>query len=91
MVDTNVLISAGIKADSLPRVVVEWIADHGVLLASKATLAEFESRYLGRSKLNRYATPQERADFVLAVSLNAEWVEVRSRLRVSPDPHNDTT
>jgi len=88
-VDTNVLISAGLSPVGTPRRVVKWIFDHGQLLASASTQAEFSSRFRTRSKFDRYATPDERAAFVFVVALNSEQVEVASSLALSPDPDDN--
>jgi len=40
VVDTNVLVSAVLKANSLPFFVVRWIDRHGGLLKSSATERE---------------------------------------------------
>jgi hypothetical protein len=37
VVDTNVIVSAAIKANSLPFIVVDWIDRHACLLKSAAT------------------------------------------------------
>jgi predicted nucleic acid-binding protein len=40
VVDTNVFVSAALKASSLPFIVVRWIDRHGDLLKSIATEQE---------------------------------------------------
>lgn len=89
VVDTNVLISAGLSPFGKPRRVVEWIIRSSHLLSSEATLDEFSSRYLTRKKFDRYAPPEERMKFFMVVFLNTELIEVTSRPRVSPDPDDD--
>lgn len=89
VVDTNVLISAGLLRASVPRRILDWILDHGVLLTSSATEAEFASRFVARSKFDRYAPVSERSAFVAAVVARAERVRVRSRLSVCSDPDDD--
>ena len=41
VVDTNIFVSAALKANSLPFLVLRWIDRHGGLLKSAATEAEF--------------------------------------------------
>jgi predicted nucleic acid-binding protein len=40
VVDTNVLISAGLKADSAPRLALRWLQSHARLLKSADTEEE---------------------------------------------------
>jgi predicted nucleic acid-binding protein len=41
VVDTNIFVSAALKANSLPFLVLRWIDRHDGLLKSAATEAEF--------------------------------------------------
>lgn len=89
VVDTNVLISAGLIVNSTPRRVLEWILANGKLLSSLETRHEFTSRFLGRSKFDRYATPEERRLFTATTLREAETVVVTTRLAVCADPDDD--
>ena len=89
VVDTNVLISAGLTSTGTPRRVVEWILRHGQLLASPSTLSELSSRFLTRTKFDHYASPTDRAFFVRGISVNSELISVTSSLAVSPDPDDN--
>ena len=89
VVDTNVLISAGLILESTPRRVLEWILANGRLLASTETRDEFTSRFLDRDKFDRYATPEERRLFAATTLSETEMVVVTTRLAVCADPDDD--
>ena len=89
VVDTNVLISAGLSPQGVPSQVVEWIIEHGQLLASESTFAEFASRFIEREKFDRYVSRGQREAFVSLVSTEFEMVKVESVPAVSPDPDDD--
>ncbi len=89
MVDTNVLISAGLSPNGTPRQVVQWVIDHGFLLVPTATLTEFESRFVPRAKFDRYLPESERVRFVSEVVEAAILHRVTSRLTVCADPGDD--
>ena len=89
VVDTNVLISAGLTPAGTSRRVLDWIVDHGQLLLSAETLAEFATRFVSRAKFDRYASPETRSAFVAAVAVTAETVPVTSSVSVCPDPDDD--
>ena len=89
VLDTNVLISAGISPHGTPRRVLQWVIEHGVLLASKETLNEFASRFIMRDKFDRYASKEARKQFVAITSAAAEVVPITTRVRISRDPDDD--
>ena len=89
VVDTNVLISAGLSPHGTSRRVVRWVIEHGFLLASASTLAEFESRFVERDKFDRYLPRSERASFVAEIRETVTPVAVTSRLSVCADPDDD--
>ena len=89
VIDTNVLISAGLSSSGTPGRVLTWVARHGCLLASEETLDEFVTRFVPRAKFDRYATPEQRATFVATVVAAVTRVRVTSRLTVCADPDDD--
>lgn len=88
VLDTNVLISAGIAAGT-PLRVLFWVILNGRLLASPETLDEFSSRFISRTKFDRYVDRPARERFVASVSGAAELVAVTTRLAVCADPDDD--
>lgn len=89
VLDSNVLISAGLRPDGASRRVVEWVIRNGVLLGSRETFGEFAPRYLTRKRFEKYGTAEERAAFAEAVRLNTQFVEVSSSATASPDPDDN--
>lgn len=82
VIDTNVLVSAGIKSGSAEEAVLFLIADRKLQqFVSRAVLAEYES-VLHRAKLN---LDPERVDFLLNIGLQATLTNPSVRLFVSPD------
>ncbi|WP_420456623.1 putative toxin-antitoxin system toxin component, PIN family [Rubrivirga sp.] len=89
VVDTNVLISAGLFRDRGPRRLVEWVIRYGTLLASEETVKEFRSRFVGRDKFDRYLPKESREEFVVEVIEDSEVVAVTTRLALCRDPDDD--
>jgi len=83
VVDTNILVSAGIKPGSAEEAVLFLVADERLeLFLSRIVLAEYES-VLRRPKLD---LAPERIEFVLQLSVaNATFVDPVARLFVSRD------
>ncbi|WP_420457599.1 putative toxin-antitoxin system toxin component, PIN family [Rubrivirga sp.] len=89
VLDTDVLISAGITPHGVSMRVLQWVLDHGTLLASPGTLEEFGDRFVGRTKFDRYLSSASRRLFVAEVSAASTLVHVTSRLAVCSDPDDD--
>ena len=88
VLDTNVLISAGLT-DGTPLRVLLWVLRRGQLLLSAEVLEEFASRFIPREKFERYTPRPEREAFVATVREGAEFVVVTTRLAVCTDPDDD--
>ena len=87
VVDTNVLVSAVLKVNSLPFLVVRWIDERGGLLKSAAT----ESEVLGvllRPHIAAVTIPAFRDDLAKMLA-SAELVTVTERITACRDPHDD--
>ena len=89
MLDTNVLISAAITPHGLPLRVLRWTVEHGVLLASGATLDELQSRLIGQQKFDRYLSLDGRTAFVSEVVESSTVLLPTSRLSVCSAPDDD--
>jgi putative PIN family toxin of toxin-antitoxin system len=87
VVDTNVFISAALKANSVPFLVVRWIDRHGGLLKSVATENEL-LEVLQRPQIAALTIPgfREGVGRMLAV---AELVTIAERIAVCRDPKDD--
>lgn len=89
VLDTNVLISAGLSPHGTSRRVLDWVLAHGRLLLSAETLDELSSRFLLRTKFDRYASVASRTAFIASVAALAETVHVTTALRICADPDDD--
>lgn len=86
--DTNVLISALLLPESLPRQAVDLALEFGTLLISEATLRELAA-VLKRPRFDSFVTHPEREVFLRRLASVAEWVEPSLRLAVCRDPKDD--
>ncbi len=87
VVDTNVFVSAVLKVNSLPFVVVRWIDRHGGLLKSAATERELVE-VLRRPHIAAVTTSSFRGGLVKMLSA-AELVTIAERIAACRDPKDD--
>lgn len=88
VVDTNVLISRLLRANSVPGRAVRRVVDSHVLLVSEATLNELVE-VLSRSKFDPYVSLEERQGFVHRLLRIAERVEVLRQFQACRDSRDD--
>ncbi|MBX7104762.1 MAG: putative toxin-antitoxin system toxin component, PIN family [Gemmataceae bacterium] len=88
VVDTGVLVSAFLIPSSLPRSVLEFATERGLLLISEPTYEELD-KVLNRDKFRKYFTEAERQRFLGGIGAIAQWVAVENTLRASRDPNDD--
>jgi putative PIN family toxin of toxin-antitoxin system len=86
-VDTNVLVSAALKENSLPFIVVRWIEQHGGLLKSTATEQEVLG-VLQRPHLTAVTIPSF-LDGLRKMLAAAELVTITERIAACRDPKDD--
>jgi putative PIN family toxin of toxin-antitoxin system len=89
VLDTNVLISAGLSTKGPSHRVTRWVIERGGLVMSAETVAEFSSRFVLRKRFDRYLSREKRAAFVAAVVGAADLVATTTRLTVCHDPDDD--
>ena len=87
VVDTNVFVSAALKENSLPFLVVRWITQHNGLLKSTATEKELLA-VLQRPYLAAVTIPSFR-DGVVRMLAAAEPVTISERIAACRDPTDD--
>jgi predicted nucleic acid-binding protein len=75
IVDTNVLVSAVVLSNSVPRRAVEKVLHHGILLLSDATSMELRE-VLSREKFDRYVSRKERALFLAQLAAVSEAIPI---------------
>jgi uncharacterized protein len=88
VVDTNVLVSRLLAAESVPGVAVREARRRGRLLVSDATMYEL-AEVLSREKLDRYVSREQRQRFLRQVARIAEFVPIIRVLRECRDPKDD--
>lgn len=86
--DTNVLVSALLLAQSVPRHAFDRALAHGKVLISWAALAELHE-VLSRKQFRKYIDEEDVRRFLAALTREAEWVEVRARIAVCRDPKDN--
>ena len=87
VVDTNVFISASLKAASWPGHVIEWLESHGQLLKTATTEQEL-FRVLQRPRIARKISPAY-IDLARRIFANAETVPITERIVACRDPMDD--
>ena len=88
VVDTNVLVSAIVRAGSVPSQAVSLAQKLGTIILSDETAAELTA-VLARPKLSQYITLSELKTTVAALCATAEWVPIVSAVRACRDPGDD--
>lgn len=88
VLDTNVLVSAVLLADSTPRQAFDQVLQRGILLASRATVTEL-NEVLRRPGFDKYVLQHERLEFFAALIREAEFSEPTERVVGCRDPKDD--
>jgi putative PIN family toxin of toxin-antitoxin system len=88
VVDTNVLLSACLKANSSPRYTIRWIQQRGIFLRSHATETEFRLT-IGKPRLAQLLRDLAFVEHLNALMRAAELVSVVGDLRACRDPDDD--
>ena len=88
VVDTNVLVSRLLVAESVPAEAVRSARKNGRLLVSDATVYEL-AEVLNRKKLNRYVTLKDRQRFLREITRIAEFIPIIQVVRECRDLRDD--
>lgn len=86
--DCNVLISAALLRNSLPRRTLDIAYSKGRLLISSETVKEVTD-VLHRPKFDRYLTDADRCDFLAALVVAAEIVLITEPVNDCQDPNDN--
>jgi putative PIN family toxin of toxin-antitoxin system len=86
--DTNTLVSALLFSASTPRRALDYAFEHGKVLSSLALLRELY-RVLHYPRLERYVTPDERADFLGQLTREGILTTITVQLQVVRDPDDN--
>jgi putative PIN family toxin of toxin-antitoxin system len=88
VVDTNVLVSRLLVAQSTPALAVRKATDSGQLLASAATLEELAD-VLSRRGFDAYVSVEDRQQFIRLLSRVAEIVPITLQIQACRDAQDD--
>jgi uncharacterized protein len=88
VLDTNLIVSAALVAQSVSRRAFDRALDRGAVLLSLPVLAEIND-VLGREKFRRYVSEDEAERFLASLSSVTEWVEVTASITACRDPSDN--
>lgn len=88
VLDTNILVSALLLPDSIPRQALDSALRNGVILLSAATLAELYE-VLSRKQFRKYVDDDDVRTFLGALARESHWVETSIRIKACRDPKDD--
>ena len=88
VIDTNVLISAGLLPESKTAQVLALAVEHFVIAQNKDTWHELETR-IARPKFDRYFGESGRLRHLVAIAQSIQHFEVVTKVSVSRDKTDD--
>ena len=88
VIDTNVLISAGLLPESKTAQVLALAVEHFVIAQNQDTWHELETR-IARSKFDRYFGESGRLRHLVAIAQSIQHFEVTTEVSVSRDKTDD--
>ena len=88
VLDTNVLVSALLFANSAPRKAFELASSTGKILISQETIDEL-NRVLSRPKFKRYISQAKRERFLLAFVQKSVLIEIQETIEECRDPKDN--
>jgi uncharacterized protein len=88
VLDTNVVVSALLLSDSVPRQAFDKALGHGEIIISTPVLLEL-AEVLARDKLNKYLTEQERMRFLVTLLKESELVGITEQINDCRDPNDN--
>lgn len=88
VIDTNVLVSAAIRPNSVPAEVVAVVLARGTLLLSAETLAEVDE-VLRRPRLDRFRPASEREELLTLALTRGRQVMIVETVAACRDPDDD--
>ena len=88
VVDTNVIVSAALFSDSVPRTVINWLVAFGTILTSPPTEDEIQ-KVLRRPKLDKVMPFESRWKIWELVLLNRVLIPDPPRIQACRDPLDD--
>jgi len=86
--DTNILVSAALRRNSLPREALDKALLHGRILVSEETVSELRE-VLFRPKFDKYVSIETRLAFLTTLLSEAEEVLITDQIIMCRDPKDD--
>ena len=86
--DTNVVVSALLLADSIPRQAFDKALDQGTVLISVPVILELAD-VLSRKKLNKYLLENERMRFLIGLLKETELIDTTETITTCRDPKDN--
>lgn len=86
--DTNVVVSALLLADSIPRQAFDKALDQGTVLISVPVILEL-ANVLSRKKLNKYLLENERMRFLIGLLKETELIDTTETITICRDPRDN--
>ena len=88
VVDTNIVVSAVLFPQSVPRQALDHAQNIGVVLVSALTLTELQ-QVLSRSKFDRYVPLEQRESFLQQLTNTTQLVQVTESIDACRDPKDN--
>ena len=88
VVDTNIVVSAVLFPQSVPRQALDRAQDIGTILVSASTLTELQ-QVLSRSKFDRYVPLEQRESFLQQLTNTTQLVSVTESIQACRDPKDN--
>ena len=88
VIDTNVLVSSVLIANSPSDLLLKQIRKNGDILFSEITFQELQE-VLNRPKFNRYVALNIRLQFLAKIKLECELITIRENIQICRDSKDD--
>lgn len=88
VLDTNIIVSALLFKNSLPRQTLDQARNSGILLMSQAIWEEIEE-VLARSKFDKYITSGERQLFLIGLAKTVKFIDIKETIIACRDPKDN--
>lgn len=88
VIDTNVLISAGLLPQSKSAQALALAVEHFVIAQNQATWQELETR-IARPKFDRYFGSEGRLRHLIKIAQCIRYVDMSGQVAISRDPSDD--
>ena len=88
VVDTNIVVSAVLFPQSVPRQALDHAQNIGIVVVSASTLTELQ-QVLSRSKFDRYVPLEQRESFLQQLTNTTQLVSVTASIEICRDPKDN--